>query len=80
MTTTAALQPTSLPDDKLVTATAAVTGNAEGRTINTNKRVLGVDLGSHMGLRGVAAIWVVIFHCFRYCAKQNVMLLGSTLM
>jgi peptidoglycan/LPS O-acetylase OafA/YrhL len=38
-----------------------------------------IDLDSHNGLRGVAAVWVVVFHCLSYC-PLGINLLGSTLM
>lgn len=46
-------------------------------------RPLPVDMQSHGGLRGVAAVWIVIFHCFgdpRYHAGWVVALQGSSLM
>lgn len=36
-------------------------------------------MDAHNGLRGVAALWVVVYHCLLY-SLVNVNLLGSTLM
>ena len=62
----------TVPDDPAATTSA--------KDHNTGKRKLGVDLGSHMGLRGVAAIWVMVFHCFRYSTYDTNILEGSILM
>jgi hypothetical protein len=46
----------------------------------TGRPKVGVDMKDHDGIRGVAAVWIVIFHSFYYSRLKNVNLQGSTLM
>lgn len=38
-----------------------------------------VDLGAHEGIRGIAALWVMIFHCFIF-SKYPIDFQGSSIM
>lgn len=46
----------------------------------TGRSKVGVDMKDHDGLRGVAAVWIVIHHSFFYSRLPNINFQGSTLM